>query len=136
MSVPFPFATCGDTARRGPTGLQPPPMHPMAPAAPCPVLSRHRVHSSLPGLGMLGTLRDSRHLLSLHYPLTQPLLHTRDLQEAAVLSNIRTRFERQLIYVSLGVHGIPQRPRVWGLHGGSSLSECSQPQTSLSCRPT
>lgn len=32
---------------------------------------------------------------------------TRDLQEAAVLSNIRTRFERQLIYVRAGAQSIP-----------------------------
>lgn len=46
--------------------------------------------------------------LSLCHPLIQPLLHARDLQEAAVLNNLRTRFERQLIYVSLGGHSIPQ----------------------------
>lgn len=112
MSVPIPFATHPiPSPTRGP--LQP------------------------PGTGdAADTLGDSRHLLSPCHPLMQPLLRARDLQEAAVLSNIRTRFERQLIYVSLGTHSIPPKTVAVGFLGGSSPSERSQPQTSLSRRPT
>lgn len=111
MSVPVPFTTHRDPA---PLGLHPPSMHPTAPAAPHSVLTQGQLQR--PGAGdMLG---DSRPLLSPCCPLTQPLLRARDLQEAAVLSNIRTRFERQLIYVSFGAHSVPQRPQTRGLWGG------------------
>lgn len=48
-----------------------------------------------------------------------------------MLSNLRTRFERQLIYVSLGRDSIPQRLQVWSPWGAITLRGLMAPHLTL-----